>query len=219
MTSNSSQLGRAVRHRQARRWHLVGLGLAALTIAGAFWEGSRQLRSLQASPEAILVLGGAEERERHAADLAARHPHLEIWVSSGSPRWYAERIFSGAGVARERIHLDYRALDTVTNFTTLVDEMHGRGIGSVYLVTCDRHMLRARLIGEIVFGSRGILLKPSSVPSQRQLPAELPKAARDGLRSLVWVAVGWLQHIPATSPQRSHPHWPDPDRAHATQVP
>lgn len=165
----------------------LGLGLGAVALALGLWEGSRQLRAQRVTPEAILVLGGAEEREHHAARMARQHPDLEIWVSSGSPRWYAERVFARAGVAPTRVHLDYRALDTVTNFTTLADELRARGIDSVYLVTCDRHMLRARLIGEIVFGSRGILLKPASVSSGRVLPAEAQKAARDGLRALLWV--------------------------------
>lgn len=159
----------------------------AVAVAVGAWEGSRQLRSLQVTPQAILVLGGAEEREHYAARMARHHPELDVWVSSGSPRWYAERVFARAGIAPTRVHLDYRALDTVTNFTTLADELHAEGIDSVYLVTCDRHMLRARLIGEIVFGSRGILLKPTSVPSRRRLPAEPQKAARDGLRALLWV--------------------------------
>ena len=214
MTSNSPELRRdrivptSSKSRQLPvGWReRVGLGLAALVAVGMFWEGSRQVRSLWAKPEAILVLGGAEERERFAARLAGRHPNLDIWVSSGSPRWYAERIFTRAGIALDRLHLDYRALDTVTNFTTLADELRARGIDTVYLVTSDRHMPRARLIGEIVFGSRGILLKPVSVPSQQHLPAEMPKAARDGLRSLLWVAIGQTE-MPALppTPERKRP--------------
>ena len=174
----------------------LGLGLAGVIVAVGLWESSRQLRSQWVAPEAILVLGGAEERERHAARMASQYPELDVWVSSGSPRWYAERIFARAGVAPTRVHLDYRALDTLTNFTTLADELRARGIDSVYLVTCDRHMIRARLIGEIVFGSRGILLKPASVPSRRDLPAEPQKAARDGLRALFWVLADRTKLLP-----------------------
>lgn len=192
------------------------LGFVAAVVAVGAWEGSRQLRSRWVTPEAILVLGGAEEREHHAARMASEHPELDVWVSSGSPRWYAERVFARAGVALTRVHLDYRALDTVTNFTTLADELQAKGIESVYLVTSDRHMLRALVVGEIVFGSRGILLKPASVPSQRDLPAEPQKAARDGLRALVWLladrakisSVDNLRPLPAgltASPERESP--------------
>ena len=50
-------------------------------------------------------------------------------------------------------------------------------------------MTRARIIGEIVFGSRGIVLKPLAVPSS--LPPEpIEKAVRDGARSILWLATG-----------------------------
>src|SRR5919199_1705204 len=107
-------------------------------------------------PDAIFVLGGAAERERFAAKFAQKHPGLPIWVSSGSPEAYARKIFARAGIKKSRVHLDYKALDTVTNFTSLVDVFQAQGIGSVYLITSSDHMRRARVIGEIVFGSRGI---------------------------------------------------------------
>ena len=69
--------------------------------------------SVTNNPEALLVLGGHEERERFAAKLAQKYPHLPIWVSSGSPQAYAQKIFAQAGIEAERLHLDYRAQDTV----------------------------------------------------------------------------------------------------------
>jgi uncharacterized SAM-binding protein YcdF (DUF218 family) len=155
------------------------------------WLGCNQIRSLEL-PQAILVLGGstpALEREKFAAELALQHPNLPVWVSGGSTKSYTERVFAKAGIERSRLHLDYRAEDTVTNFTTLVDKFQARGIKSVYLVTSDYHMRRALVIGEIVFGSRGIILKPLSVPTQRS-PESIEKAIRDGARALLWVTTG-----------------------------
>ena len=100
---------------------------------------------------------------------------LPIWISGGTPRSYAERVFARAGIDRSRLHLDYQAVDTVTNFTTLVDEFQARGINSVLLITSDYHMRRASIIGEIVLGSRGIEFKPVSVPSKRS-PEPIEKA-------------------------------------------
>lgn len=151
--------------------------------------GYKQVESYLVQPEAILVLGGAEERERFAAKLAQQHPGLPIWVSSGSSPWYTERIFAKAQIERERLHIDRRALDTVTNFTTLVDELEAQGIDSVYLITSDYHMRRARVIGEIVFGSRGIVLKPLPVPSTGE-PEPIEKSIRDGARAILWVVTG-----------------------------
>jgi uncharacterized SAM-binding protein YcdF (DUF218 family) len=158
-------------------------------LAVSLWFGGKQIQSIFSTPEAVLVLGGHEERERFAAKLAQKYPQIPIWVSSGSPQDYAKKIFGQAGIDRDRIHLDYRASDTVTNFTTLVDEFKARGIDSVYLVTSENHMTRARIIGEIVFGSRGIFLKPVAVPSQNP-PEPLQKCLRDGARSILWLTTG-----------------------------
>ena len=153
------------------------------------WLGYRRIQSYFTVPEAVFVLGGHEAREKVAADLAKEHPHLDIWVSSGSPQDYVEKIFSFRGIESDRLHLDYQAKDTVTNFTTLVDELKARNISSVYLITSDNHMTRALFVGEIVFGSRGIIIKPIAVPSQ--LPPEPPqKSIRDSIRAILWLTTG-----------------------------
>jgi uncharacterized SAM-binding protein YcdF (DUF218 family) len=163
--------------------------LLLLIAAIASWFTYQQTRNYFIPAKALIVLGGHEERERFAAQLAYQYPDLPIWVSSGSPKDYAERIFTNAGIDKDRLHLDYRASDTVTNFTTLVDELQTKNIDSVYLITSENHMLRARIIGEIVFGSRGILLKPIAVPSQNP-PEPLEKCLRDGARSILWLTTG-----------------------------
>ena len=159
--------------------------------------GYKQIESYFVQPEAIFVLGGAQKREVFAAKFAHQHPSLPIWVSSGSPKGYAELVFAKAGVDASRVHLDYQAVDTVTNFTSLVDQLKAKGISSVYLITSDDHMRRARVIGEIVFGSRGIALKPVPVSSGRE-PEPIEKAIRDGARALLWVTTG---HTGATLSQ------------------
>jgi uncharacterized SAM-binding protein YcdF (DUF218 family) len=154
------------------------------------WFGVRTVRIHFEQPDAILVLGGSEDREQFTAEFAREHPNLPIWVSSGTPKDYSEWVFSKAGVDLNRLNLDYQAVDTVTNFTTLVDRLHQQGIHSVYLVTSDYHMRRARIIGEIVLGSRGIHLKPVSVPSKKTEQEPLLKAVRDGGRAVLWVTTG-----------------------------
>lgn len=151
--------------------------------------GFKPATNSTSTPEALLVLGGHEERERFAAKLARQHPQLPIWISSGSPQEYAQRIFANAGIDRDRLHFDYRASDTVTNFTTLVDELEERGIDSVYLITSENHMQRAKIIGEIVFGSRGINFQPISVPSKNP-PEPVEKCWRDGARAVFWLITG-----------------------------
>ena len=171
-----------------------------LKIARIFWFvlgflvsfslGYQQFVGHIEAPQALLVLGGAIEREVFAAEFARQHPHLHIWVSSGTNPEYAEWLFSEAGISQARLHLDYDAVDTVTNFTTIVDKLQSQGITSVYLITSDDHMRRARVIGEIVLGSRGISLKPLSVPSGRS-PEPIEKAIRDGVRAILWLTTGY----------------------------
>jgi uncharacterized SAM-binding protein YcdF (DUF218 family) len=168
--------------RKSFPWLLILLPLI-------IWIGVRAARVYFEQPQAILVLGGAPEREKFTAQFAQEHPDLPIWISSGSPKEYTEWVFSDAGVDLERLNLDYQAVDTVTNFTTLVDELQAQGIQSVYLITSDYHMRRARIIGEIVMGSRGIHLKPIAVPTD--IPEEpWSKALRDGGRAILWITTG-----------------------------
>ena len=161
-----------------------------VALLAAFWFSYQHFKGQFQTPQALLVLGGATEREVFAANFAHKHPGLPIWVSSGSNREFAEWVFSEAGIKSDRVHLDYRAVDTVTNFTTLVDELRDRGIDSLYLITSDDHMRRAWIIGEIVFGSRGISFKPVAVPSGRE-PEPMQKAVRDGVRAIVWLTTGY----------------------------
>lgn len=163
--------------------------LFLLSIVATFCVGFRSAPKVAPTPEAFLVLGGHEERERFTAQLARKHPQLPIWISSGSPEGYAQKIFAKAGIDRDRLHFDYRASDTVTNFTTLVDELKAKGIDSVYLVTSENHMQRAKIIGDIVFGSRGIDFQPVAVPTNNP-PEPIEKCLRDGARSIFWLFTG-----------------------------
>jgi uncharacterized SAM-binding protein YcdF (DUF218 family) len=174
------------RHKKGRKRLFI---LVLLIAVISSWLGYRQAREWLLPAKAILVLGGHEERERFAAKLARQYPNLPIWISSGSPQGYAKRIFNKAGIKDDRLHLDYQATDTVTNFTSLVDRFQKEGIDSVYLITSENHMLRARWIGEIVFGSRGIVIKPLSVPSEAA-GEPLEKTMRDSARAVFWLVSG-----------------------------
>jgi uncharacterized SAM-binding protein YcdF (DUF218 family) len=164
----------------------IKLGLVSL---GLFLGWLYRPQQPTTAPQAILVLGGAPQREQFAAQFAQQHPSLPIWVSGGSNPEYAEWVFQKAGIPEHRIHLDYKAVDTLTNFTTLVDQFKADGINHVYLMTSDYHMRRAQWIGQFVLGSRGIQFKPIAIPTE--LEAEpLQIAVFDGGRALLWVTTG-----------------------------
>ncbi|RUS98768.1 hypothetical protein DSM107003_07870 [Trichormus variabilis SAG 1403-4b] len=140
-------------------------------------------------PQAILTLGGGPEREKFTAEFAQEHPHLDIWVSSGILPAQAFAIFENVSIPTNRIHLDYRAVDTVTNFTTLVDDFQQRHIQHVYLITSNFHIPRATTIATLVLGSQGITFTPISIPSKR--PREsVARIIRDSGRSLLWIVSG-----------------------------
>lgn len=137
-------------------------------------------------PNAILTLGGNVDREYFTAKFAQTHPSLPIWVSSGVPIQLAFSIFQDYDIAKNRIHLDRRAVDTVTNFTSLVKDFQQRDIHHIYLITSDFHMARAKAIAFFVLGSRGIAFTPvcyfSNQPSESWL-----KIFRDTIRSVFWI--------------------------------
>ncbi|MBU7582122.1 MAG: YdcF family protein [Nostoc sp. TH1S01] len=157
------------------------------------WFGYKEIQKEATQPQAVLVLGGSTkklEREKFTAEFVRKHPNLPIWITGGSPPSFTRKVFAKAGIDPKRLHLDYEAVDTVTNFTSLVDDLKAHGITRVYLITSDFHMRRASVIGEIVLGSRGIDFQPISVPSKSP-PEPLEKSIRDGARALVWVATGY----------------------------
>lgn len=183
-------------------------GLVTLTCGGIAYQ---KIQGALRQPKAIFVLGGHEERERFAAQFAHDHPNLKVWVSSGSPPEYARQIFAKYHVEGDRLQLDYQAEDTVTNFTSLVDELKAEDIDSVYLITSENHMNRAKLVASIVFGTKGIAIKPVPVPSDNP-PETTMKSIRDGIRSLLWVVTGetgreW-QTLTQISPQAIAPNRP-----------
>ena len=167
---------------------------AAALVVVAPTAGVTYLRHQQQflDPPVALVLGGAPEREQFAAQFAKAHPNVRIWVSSGSNPEYARWVFDQADVPNEQWALDYQAVDTVTNFTTLVDKLESRQIDQVYLITSDYHMRRASVVAQIVLGSKGINFKPVAIPTEHepQRPETLARDVRDGMRSLLWVVTG-----------------------------
>ena len=185
-----------LRGKPARKFS-SSLKLLTLVSPLLLWFTYKQIRSLE-TPQAVLMLGGstsALEREKFTAKFVSQQPNLEdleIWISSGGAgkyNNYVRKIFIKAGINSEKIHFDEQAVDTVTNFTTLVDELKARGITSVYLVTSDYHIRRAQVIGEVVLGSRGIAFKSVAVPSNKP-PEPIEKAFRDGARAILWVITG-----------------------------
>jgi len=165
---------------------LVGLaGLALLWLSrGVWWP-------MPPPPQMILVLGGDADREAAAARLA-RSDGLPVVVTGGTNPEYAQWLFQQKeGLPSRQVHLDYRARDTVSNFTSLVDDLRQARIRHALLVTSTDHMQRALLVGRIVAGSRGIHLTPVPVPCGDLCVVEGRRRLwGDGARAALWVISG-----------------------------
>jgi uncharacterized SAM-binding protein YcdF (DUF218 family) len=184
------------RHKKTKQRRFIGLAnciflLVLLTVipvrlAIAFWQAP--------SPQAILTLGGGKEREEFTAQFARQHPNLEIWVSSGLSREQALEIFQAVGIPKTRIHIDCRAVDTVTNFTSLVADFKARNFQHLYIITADFHITRAKAIATFVFGSRGIAFTPVAISNQPLDPHHPSESwyrtLRDVIRAIVWIFSG-----------------------------
>ena len=161
------------------------VAIIAINIAIAHWQHPH--------PQAILALGGSPDREVLAAQLASQNPQLIVWVSSGEGDQTSSQIFHNAKISPDRYFLDHRATDTVTNFTTLVEDFKQHHIKHLYLITSDYHMPRAKAIATIILGSRGIAFTPISVvhPRQRDRQESTGKIFRDIARSILWIFSGY----------------------------
>ena len=180
------------RRRRARRPPLRLRRVGALLLAGGLlWLSRGWWWPAPPPPQMILVLGGDVAREQRAADLAARQG-LPVVVSGGSNPEYAHWLFEQRqGLPPHQVQLDYRARDTLSNFTSLVDDLRRARIRHALLVTSSDHMDRALLVGRIVAGSRGIHLTPVPVPcADRCQPEGRRKIWGDGARAALWVVSG-----------------------------
>jgi len=181
--------------------------------AGMVWLSRGWWWPAPPQPQMILVLGGDVAREQVAAELA-RQRGLPVVVSGGSNPEYAQWLFGQReGLPADQVLLDYRAQDTVSNFTSLVDDLRRARIRHALLVTSSDHMPRALLVGRLVAGSRGIHLTPVAVScGGRCIEEPRTKLWRDGLRSVLWVLSGhdlrgWAA---AHLPRGQLPTGPDP---------
>ena len=176
----------------------MGLGrttlICAVVLAGASLGGPlrpfMEAALTNHQPQRILVLGGDADRERIGLRLA-RRMNLPLVVSGGTNPEYAQWLMQHEGLPEDRVRLDYRARDTLGNFTSLVDELQRDGVHHLLLVTSEDHLPRAMAVGAIVAGSRGIRLTGVPVSCRPRCREErLGNRFGDGLRAFAWMHTG-----------------------------
>lgn len=181
-------------HLNLQKWKLWAALAVVIGVSGLTGVISVRLAIAQhqaPTPQALLVLEGNVERVKFAAQFSQSHPTLPIWVS-GNPEGFNrnQSIFKQAGIPLKRIHYDFCAVDTVTNFTCNADTFSAQQIRHIYVVTSTYHMSRSLAIASIVLGSRGILSTPLPVPSEAA-PEGAWRTLRDYIRCVIWLATGW----------------------------
>lgn len=154
------------------------------------WTWFPWWRALQQTPSSIVVLGGGIRREMLAAHLAQYYSDLPIIISSGSSLPCLYRVFvAEKGVAWKRVKVDFRATDTLTNFTTLVPYLQSNYPRKVLMITSEGNLSRASVLAWLVWGSRGIATEPVLVEGAGHDESWL-KTLADSIRGLAWVILG-----------------------------
>jgi uncharacterized SAM-binding protein YcdF (DUF218 family) len=175
--------------RKYRFYYLVMFGLILVLIS--FIPIRTAIARLQAPhPQAILTLGGDLNREIFTAHFAQKHPNLEIWISAGSPNDATNWAFGSIGLTADRVHNDRRAVDTLTNFTSLIADFKSRNFQHLYLITADYHMRRAKAVATFILGSQGIAFTPISIPTNKPIEPYW-QMLRDVFRALLWIFTGY----------------------------
>ena len=169
---------------------LLGAGLTVWLLGPGPMAPYRRALLDRSPPQLVLVLGGDVDRERVGARLA-RQLDLPLLVSGGSNPEYARWLMKEERLEPSRATLDYRARDTLGNFTSIVDDLQRRKVRHVLMVTSEDHLPRAMAVGQVVAGSRGIHLTGVAVACTPECRDEgLLKRTSDWLRAVVWVTTG-----------------------------
>lgn len=165
-------------------------GLLIWMLSGGPLAPYRRALLDHSSPDLVLVLGGDVDREHMGARLA-KQLDLPLVVSGGSNVEYANWLVEEAQLQPDQVTLDYRARDTLGNFTSLVDELARRQVQHVLLVTSEDHLARSMAVGQVVAGSRGIHLTGVPVDCEPSCQQEgRVKQVSDWLRAVAWVVTG-----------------------------
>ena len=145
-------------------------------------------------PQVILVLGGDIAREIAGIKIS-KELNIPLIISGGSNSQFSDWLINEGGISKDLVKRDYRAKDTLTNFTSIIDDLNEEGITHILLITSKYHIKRAKVVGEIIASSRGIRLTSLSIPcksfcSVKGQKESVPKKNIDFVRSIIWVTTG-----------------------------
>lgn len=173
------------------------LVVGVLVALSGIWFGWRYWQWREATtkpPSVIAVIGGGVVREIAAAQLAGEYPKIPVIVLGGSSRACLSEIFTEQrGIPANRVRGDYRSTSTLTNFTTLVPYLESGQLHKVLVVTDGGGWQRARTLGAIVLGSRGIAMQSALVEGPGSTRGEsVGKTTLEAILAIGWTLLGDL---------------------------
>ena len=142
----------------------------------------------------LIILGGDRDREIAAARSVESLPRCRLLILSSGAATESDLTKALASVGRRdvRVCADRRAIDTVSNCTTLAPELAScTATTSVTLCTARAHCRRARAIGALIFGACGIRVHMRPVDTAERLNESLLRCVRDVVRACCWVTTGF----------------------------
>ena len=145
-------------------------------------------------PQIILVLGGDIDREISGIKIA-KELNIPLIISGGSNAEFSDWLIKEGGISKEMVKRDYRAKDTLSNFTSIIDDLKSESINHIILITSKYHINRAKIVGEIISSSRGIRVTSLSIPCNASCEIKAKKESIkkkhiDLIRSVIWVITG-----------------------------
>lgn len=137
-----------------------------------------------------LILGGSERREK--ASLKACKKHFDgcpIWISgSGCSKVDLFETMAEIEIDVDLVRLDYKAIDTLSNITSLVADIVKGKFEKVAVITSSYHARRVKKIASIVFNKFKINFQQVNITYKGDPKKEsMLKVWRDQFRAYIWV--------------------------------
>ena len=110
---------------------------------------STERRAMLRAYGAEIQLTSGKDGMKGAINLA-KELKLPLVISGGSNPEHANWLTNKAGLPLSRVKLDYRAKDTLSNFTSILDDLHSQRISNILLITSEDHLPRAMAISSVV---------------------------------------------------------------------
>jgi hypothetical protein len=139
----------------------------------------------------FIILGGDKLRECAAARSVAALPQVRVVLLSSGAAAESDLVSELAAVKRHDVSVcvDRRAVDTVSNCTSLAPDVASAGIKQCTLCTARAHSRRAGAVGTLIFAALGVRVRVRTVETGEPQEGIL-RCLRDVIRAILWVTIG-----------------------------